>query len=91
MELKTDDLKMISREDYRKAVEKIMNCEMKEATMSAVVCLIKRDEEITDEEVENMNGAIRSALKLQINVLQRMENELFGKEKEAEKEEQHDV
>lgn len=85
MELNTDDLKMISREEYRKAVEKIMHKEMRHAALGATMCLIEHDGEIDEKVMRKIEEATKDALKLQLSVLQKMEEALFGAEKEDPK------
>lgn len=85
MELNTGDLKMISREEYRKAVEKIMRKEMRHAAMGATMCLIEHDGDLDDETLKKIEDATKDALKLQLSVLQSMEEALFGAEKEDPK------
>lgn len=92
MELNTDDIKMISREEYRKEVEKIMHKEMRHASMGATMFLIKyRDELDVDEDTLNkIEEATKDALKLQLSVLRSMEEALFGKENHKKDEEKTD-
>lgn len=80
MELKTDDGKFITREDYRKAALTIMEQEK----MMAIVGLM-RAIAVDDIDPERGQNAANDALRLQINVLQNMETMLFGKEKKKKK------
>lgn len=80
MELKTDDGKFITREDYRQAAWTIMHQEK----MMAIMGLMKAIA-VDDIDPEKGQDAANDALKLQINVLQHMEMMLFGKEKKDKK------
>ena len=95
MELKTDDVKMISREEYIQAVKKIMGLEAAEAAMSAAVAFVHLKREVSEEDRARIKSEVKSTiedmLKLQAGVLRRMEDELFGKRQEEKKEEKSDV
>lgn len=85
MELKTDGGIYLTKEEYRKSVKKVMDRQCAEATVAMFAVSISEDEKVT----KAAHGAVRDALKLQLQVLVNMERELFGepdkKDEETEK------
>ena len=72
MELKTDGGIYITKELYRKYVKKVMNSQVKCATLATLFACVEGDDP------EKVTGAVKDALNLQLQVLKHMENELFG-------------
>lgn len=85
MELKTDGGIYITKEEYRAHVIKVMNRQSKEAMLAMLVACLGED-----MDTDKAQGAVKDALKLQLQALANMERELFGtpveKDEEATKE-----
>lgn len=73
MELKTDGGIYLTKEEYRKNVEKVMDRQRK---MALIACMGALLEGISTEQVED---GVNQALALQIQALENMERVLFGK------------
>ena len=81
MELKTDGGIYLTREEYRKSVEKVMD---RQSTLSLIAVAQAMIEEHIDP--EKLQDGMNQALLLQVQALQNMERVLFGKEDKEEKE-----
>ena len=74
MELKTDGGIYITREEYKKFVEKVMDRQAKAAMMATLITCIKNG-----IDPDNVADGANSALNLQKQALDNMERLLFGK------------
>lgn len=85
MELKTDGGIYLTKEEYRKCVEKVMEKQAKAAFIAMMKACVEND-----IDPKKATGAVNDALHLQAQALQNMERELFGKpvtqDEEAKKE-----
>ena len=79
MELKTDGGIYLTREEYRKSVEKVMDRQSKLSLLAVAQAMI--EEHIDPEKLQD---GMNHALMLQVQALQNMERVLFGKEPKDE-------
>lgn len=73
MELKTDGGIYITQEEYREHVIKVMDRQSKEAMVAMLVACLGEG-----MDTDKAHGAVKDALKLQLQALANMERELFG-------------
>ena len=85
MELKTDGGIYLTKEEYRKNVEKVMDRQAKMAIMAVIKTMIEED-----LDPKKVQDGVNQALGLQVQALGAMERALFGKpvkqDEEAKKE-----
>ena len=85
MELRTDDGKFITREDYRRAVVEIMESEKFHCMTAIVIGMAEHGMTPEDGGLDSVMAAANDALKLQLSVLGEMEKKLFGRRKKNKK------
>ena len=74
MELKTDDMKLISREEYRAHMKKVMDMQTTCAAISCAKNLKHADKEMTEKVLEELGDILH----FQLDALKAMEYTIFG-------------